>query len=95
MWTNKIKNAFKKKSFIANRFDEPWKWVFHVKMLNNFGISSGIAQFSMNCLKINRPSVFAGPKRGRPTPAFSIFIRSLGRSLARSVGRSVARSLCL
>ena len=31
--------------------------------------------------------VFAGPKRGRPTPGFSIFICSLGRSLGRSLVR--------
>ena len=36
--------------------------------------------------------IIAGPKRGRPTPGFSIFIPSVGRSVGRSVAWSVGPS---
>ena len=55
MYNLKKKNALKK-CFVANRVEEPWK------MLNNLGINSGNAQFSMNCLKTNRPSVWCERK---------------------------------
>ena len=36
--------------------------------------------------------IFAGPKTGRPTPGFSIFIRSVGRSVGRTDGRTDGRT---
>ena len=53
----KFYNLFK--TLIANRFEEPWKWVFRIRLRRKIGfkINSGNAQFLTKSLQINRPSV--------------------------------------
>ena len=42
------------KTFIANRFEDPWKWVFRIRLRRKIGfrINSGNAQFLTKSLQI-------------------------------------------